>query len=206
MHLQGCVHRIHSRRQKRTGFGTIGASARDGRQPAAARRLSTSAAAAASAAGAATGFLRARFTFSSFQFSTLCSLSVDSFFGLRAGAEWGAKRAPGLGCTACPVQRHGHFGRCFAVPSGWAHGISAVVVDGHLGRLGPAGRALDRAAALGGHQQGDQIFPVGHFQRLDDLFGIAGLVVLQQRTLQCLCRGVFFPQTPASGVYGSRPV
>lgn len=45
-----------------------------------------------------------------------------------------------------------------------AHRIGAVIVDRHIGGFGPTGRALHGAAACGGHQQGDQVLPVGQLQ------------------------------------------
>ena len=73
--------------------------------------------------------------------------------------------------------------------------VGAVLMDGHIRRLRPACRALDGAAALGGHQQGDQVFPVGHPQGLDHFLGVAGLIVLEQSTLQGLALGSLFHKT-----------
>ena len=63
-------------------------------------------------------------------------------------------------------------------------------MDGHVCGLRPAGRALDGDAARSGHQQGDQVLPVGHLQRLDDLFRVARLIILEQSTLQGLAKSL----------------
>ena len=81
-----------------------------------------------------------------------------------------------------------------------AYRVGAIVVDRHIGGFGPAGRALHGAAACGGHQQGDQVLPVGHLQRLDYLLGVARLVVLQQRPLQRLALGGLFHKHRLQGV------
>ncbi len=77
--------------------------------------------------------------------------------------------------------------------------IGAIVVDGHLGAFRPAGGALHGAAAYGGHKQGDEILPVGQLQGFDHLFRVAGLVVLQQCTLQRLALGGLFTNTGLRG-------
>ena len=76
-----------------------------------------------------------------------------------------------------------------------ADGVSAVIVDGHVSGFGPAGRALHGAAALSGHQQRDEVLAVGQLEGLDHFFGVAGLIILQQRTLQGLALGVFSTNT-----------
>ena len=90
--------------------------------------------------------------------------------------------------------------RVFAALASGPDGIGAVPVDGHVCGLRPAGRALDGDAARSGHQQGDQVLPVGHLQRLDDLFRVARLIVLEQGTLQGLALGGLFHEHRLEGV------
>ena len=67
--------------------------------------------------------------------------------------------------AACGAGRSGSAALIPASPAlVGADSISAVVVDGHLGRLGPAGRALDRAAAFLSAEQ----LPNGGFQSYGD--------------------------------------
>ena len=89
--------------------------------------------------------------------------------------------------------------RLAALASG-PDGVGAVAVDGHIGGLGSAGRTLDRNAALSGNQQGDEVFAVGHFQRLDDLFGVAGLIILEQGALKRLALSGLFHKHRLQGV------
>ena len=111
-----------------------------------------------------------------------------------AGCRVWREPCAGAGLTSArtAVRRGGMALRTALALAVGADGVGAVVVDGHLGALCPAGGALHGAAADGGHKQGDQVLPVGHLQRLDHLFRVAGLVVLQQRTLQCLALGGLF--------------
>ena len=100
----------------------------------------------------------------------------------------GRKTRAGAGLTACraAARRGGGAALGLAALASGPDGVGAVAVDGHISGLGSAGRTLDRNAALSGNQQGDEVFAVGHFQRLDDLFGIAGLIILEQGALKRL--------------------
>ena len=106
----------------------------------------------------------------------------------------GRKTCAGTGLTACraAARRGGGAALGLAALASGPDGVGAVAVDGHIGGLGSAGRTLDRNAALSGNQQGDEVFAVGHFQRLDDLFGIAGLIILKQGALKCLALSGLF--------------
>ena len=116
-----------------------------------------------------------------------------------AGRRVGRKACARAGLTACRGGGAGIFAGTASLLAG-VYGIGAIVVDGHLGALCPAGGALHGAAADGGHQQGDQVLPVGQLQSLDHLFGVAGLVVLQQCALQRLALGGLFHKYRLEGV------
>ena len=92
MHLQGCVHRIHSRRSRSGRVRHyIGASARDGRQPAAARKAQHQCGGSGQRSKALPQAFLRRVYFFFFPVSTLCSLSVDRFWSCARVAEWGGK-------------------------------------------------------------------------------------------------------------------
>ena len=123
-------------------------------------------------------------------------------FRLMAGCRAGREPCAGAGLTSArtAVRRGGMALRTALALAVGADGVGAIVVDGHLGGLGSAGRALDGAAALGGHQQRDEVLAVGHFERLDDLFGVARLVILEQCALQCLALGGLLHEHRLEGV------
>ena len=79
-------------------------------------------------------------------------------------------------------------------------GVGAVRVDGDVPGFGPLGAPLDCAAARCRHQQGDQVFPVGDPQGLDHLFGVPGLIVLEQGPLQGLALGGLFHKHRLEGI------
>ena len=67
-----------------------------------------------------------------------------------AGGRAGRESCAGAGLTSArtAVRRGGMALRTALALAVGADGVGAVVVDGHLGGLGSAGRALDGAAAL----------------------------------------------------------
>ena len=67
-----------------------------------------------------------------------------------------------------------------------------------------SGLPLHRHTARMGHQQGDQVFTVGHLQRFDHTLGVAGLVILQQSPLHGLALVGLFDKDRLEGV-GIKP-